>query len=79
MIVKSRATSVTGEIFGMKTCSYHAFDFHAEKGIPGDHAGKERDAEVDEDALRNLDYRDRDAEPAPMPSRGGRYVMKNHA
>ena len=46
----------------------------------GEHAGEEGDAQVDEDALRDLAHGDpRLRRPEAMPSQAGSKVMKNQA
>ena len=53
-MVKSRAIRVIGLIFGMNRSWYHFLSLTLMRTNRVDHPGDERDAEVDEDALRDL-------------------------
>ena len=53
-IVNSRAISVIGLIFGMNSCSYHVRPSGLDQNEPREHAGQERNAQVDEHALGDL-------------------------
>ena len=47
-----------GLIAGMKVCSYQSLPLSSQQDESGDHPGKERDAQVDEDALGDGGDRD---------------------
>ena len=51
-MVNSSATSVIGLMRGMKLCSYHSCPSRDQQREAREHPGEERNAEIDEDALR---------------------------
>ena len=77
-MVNSSAISVMGLIRGMNfpVVPFHAHGFDADK--PGEHAGDEGDAEIDEDAFGDLADADFDEAPG-QAEEGGSTVMKNQA